>query len=289
MARKKSKKRSSKKSGKKKTNKKEKYPTLELKNQKDIALDFATKVYEKFDKMIKSVVLFGSQSKNTAVSGSDIDIIIIIDDASIKWDQELIAWYREELGKIIKSNPYKKDLHINSIKLTTWWSDILKGDPVVINVLRFGQTLIDFGGFFTPLKVLLQQGKIKSTPESIYTALQRTPMHLSRSRAAELSAIEGLFWAMVDSSQAALMAAKQTPPSPEHIPILLKEIFVDTKNLKISYVQMYRDLYILHRKISHGQITDLKGVEIDKWQERTENFIKVMTGLVKKISEKEKK
>ena len=43
---------------------------------------------------------------------SDIDIIIIIDDASIKWDMELIAWYRQELGKIIQTNPYKKSLHI---------------------------------------------------------------------------------------------------------------------------------------------------------------------------------
>jgi len=261
------------------------FPTLKIVKERDIALDFATKVYQKFDKLIKSIILFGSQVKKTAVSDSDIDIIIIVDDASVIWDQELIAWYREELGKIIKANPYKKELHINSVKLTTWWTDLLRGDPVVINIIRFGEPLIDFGGFFEPLKVLLQQGKIKSTPEAIYTALQRTPTHIARSKSAELGAIEGLYWAMVDSAHAAIMAAKQSPPSPEHIPIMLKELFVDTGNLKMKYPIMYRDLYLLHRKIVHGEITDLKGKEIDEWQTRTEEFVQEMTRLVKKLVE----
>ncbi len=262
------------------------YPTIKLVNEKEIALDFAAKVYKRFDKIIKSIVLFGSQTKNTAVAGSDIDIIIVLDDASIQWDQELIAWYREELGKIVQANPYKKEIHVNSIKLTTWWQDLMRGDPVIINILRFGEPLIDFGGFFSPLKILMQQGKIHSTPEAIYTCLERAPHHLARSRASELGAIEGLYWAAVDSSHAALMSAKQIPPSPEHIPVMLKEVFVDTNKLKMKYAIFYRDLYVLHRHIIHGDISDLKGQEIDDWQSKTEEFVVEMTRLVKEIVEK---
>lgn len=260
-----------------------KSPTINLINERDIAMDFATKVYQKFDKIIKSIVLFGSQVKNTATPTSDIDIIIIIDDASIQWDEELKAWYREELGKIVRANPYRRSLHINSIKLTTWWQDMIRGDPVVINVIRYGEDLIDFGGFFNPLKALLADGKIKSTPEAIYTALQRAPTHLARSKLAELGAIEGLYWAMVDSAHAAIMSAKQSPPSPEHIPIMLKELFVDKKLLKMEQVIDYRDLYVIHRKIIHGEIKDLKGAEIDVWQSKTEEFIKKMTELINEI------
>ena len=68
-----------------------------------------------------------------------------------------MAWYREELGKIITGNPYRKSLHVNTVKLSTWWDDMMKGDPVVINVLRYGDALIDFGGFFNPLKILLKE------------------------------------------------------------------------------------------------------------------------------------
>ena len=117
-------------------------PTLKLKNEHDIAMDFATKVYKKLGRGIKSIILFGSTSKKVRVAGSDIDIIIVIDDASIKWDQELIAWYRQELETIMGMNPYSGNIHINTVKLTTWWEDLVRGDPIVLNILRHGDLYV---------------------------------------------------------------------------------------------------------------------------------------------------
>jgi predicted nucleotidyltransferase/uncharacterized protein (UPF0332 family) len=258
-----------------------KFPTLKIGNRSDIAMDFATKAYKKFNKIVKSIILFGSTTKQTSVAGSDIDIIIVIDDVSINWNSELIAWYREELDKILRANPYKGNLHINTVKLSTWWEDLMRGDPVIINILRYGEAIIDLAGFFEPLKFLLIKGKIKSTPEAIYSCLKRAPIHILRSKTSELNSIEGLYWAMVDSAHAALIAKDVLPPSPEHIPANLKETFVNENRLKMKYVSWYRDLLVLHKKIVHGEISDLKGVEIDRWQERTEEFLKVMAQLVK--------
>ncbi len=260
-------------------------PSLNLKTESEIAMDFATKAYQKFDKMIKSVILFGSISKKNSVAGSDIDIVLLLDDVTINWDQELIAWYRTELEKIVRTNPYKIEIHINTIKLSTWWEDLMRGDPVVINIIRDGRSLIDFGGFFDPLKYLLVQGKIKSTPEAIYSLLQRAPAHITRSRVSELNTIEGLFWSMVDSSQAALIAASVVPSSPENLALDLKENFVNSGRLKMKYVEWYRDLLVLHKKIIHGHITDIKGVDIDKWQDKSEEFLKIMVNLVKELIE----
>ena len=258
-------------------------PTLKLKSERDIATDFAEKVYTSFDKLVKSVILFGSQIKHTNISSSDIDIIIILDDATVQFDEKLIVWYREELGKIIKTNPYKKDLHINTVKLTTWWEDLYKGDPTIINIIRYGEAIIDFAGFFQPFKILLQNGKIRSTPEAMFNILDRVPQHILRSKQAEMSAIEGCYWAMVESAQALLMAIKVLPPSPEHIAILLKEHFVDKKLLKMKYVIALRDLYDLHRKIVHGEIKNLKGKIIDEWQEIANDFFKVVLKLIDEI------
>lgn len=276
------KKENSQKKENKKPNLKE-VPTLQLKSESEIATDFATKAYQKFDKIIKSIILFGSSAKQTSVTGSDIDIIMVIDDVSIKWDEELVAWYREELDKILKRNPYKQSLHINTVKLSTWWEDIMRGDPVVLNVLRYGEAIIDMAGFFEPLKYLLLTGKIKPTPEAIYSSLQRAPEHLLRSKVSELNSIEGLYWCMVDASHAALIAANEFPPSPEHIPGSLKTAFVDSGKLKMKYVVWYRDLLVLHKKIVHGEIKDLKGVEIDEWQQKTEDFLDTMAKLVNDI------
>lgn len=269
-----------------KTTKKTKVKTLNLQTDTDIAIDFGAKAYELFGRLVKSIILFGSVQEKKIQHNSDIDLIVIIDDASVKWDQELIAWYREELDKLIKSNPYMGNLHINTIKLTTWWDDLMKGDPVVLNIIRKGQPVIDHAGFIEPLKYLMLQGKIKSTPEAIYQCMQRSPGHLARSRAAELSAIDGIYWAMVDSAHGALMAANYFPPSPEHVPIDLKEAFVDKGNLKMKYVLWYKEIYDLHKRIDHGEILDLKGVEIDHWQKRADEFLKVMINLVDKIVSK---
>lgn len=258
-------------------------PTLKLKHESDIAMDFALKAYKKFDKAVKSIVLFGSQVKGNSVAGSDIDIIIILDDVAISWDQEMIAWYREELDKILRANPYNQDLHINTIKLSTWWQDLMRGDPVILNVIRYGQALIDLAGFYEPMKFLLSKGAIKSTPEAIYSALQRAPIHLQRSKMSSINAVEGIYWCMVDSAQAALIAAQVAPPSPEHIPVDLKIQFIDKGMLNSKYLTWYRDILILHKKIAHGEIKQLKGVEIDEWQNRAEEFLSIMTGLVKDI------
>lgn len=261
-----------------------------LKTRKDIAMDFAENVQKKFDRMVKASILFGSQTKGrSATVDSDIDIILIVDDASINWDLELVAWYREELGKIISSQKYSKELHINTIKLTTWWNDLLHGDPVVINILRYGEALIDYGGFFNPIKSLLLKGKIRSTPEAAYSALQRAPVHLARSKIAEMSAIEGTYWAMIDSAQAALITAGKIPPSPEHIPELLKENFVDTGMLKMSYIKAMKEIYHLHKTIIHGQLHDIKGKEIDEWQEVAEKFLGEMTRIIDILLENAKK
>ena len=121
---------------------------------------------------------------------------------------------------------------------------------------------------------------VKVLPEAVYTALQRAPMHFQRSRLAALGSIEGLFWAMVDSAQAALMAAKVIPPSPDQVGIQLKETFVSKKLLKDKYADWYIALLIMHKKIAHGEMTEIKGGEIAEWQDRTEEFIKAMVKLV---------
>jgi predicted nucleotidyltransferase/uncharacterized protein (UPF0332 family) len=258
-------------------------PINQFKTDKEIAMDFAERVQKKFDRIVKASVLFGSQARNEASASSDVDIILIIDDASIRWDLELVAWYREELGKVIKEIDYRKELHINTIKLTTFWQDLMMGDPVVINILRYGEALIDYGGFFNPIKTLLLQGKIHSTPEAVYICLERAPIHLARSKASVLSSIEGVYWCIIDAAQACLMTAGKIPPSPEHIPKLLDETFVSRKVLKSSYVNMVSDIYSLHKKISHGEIGHIPGSDIEKWHSAAESFLSEMTRIINDI------
>ena len=272
--------------GKKPKSAKEKSPTLMIAGEREIAADFATKVSNKFDQMIKSIVLFGSSAKQVSTPDSDIDIIIIIDDVSVRWDEELIAWYREELGKIVSANPYAKALHINTVKLSTWWEDMMKGDPVVLNVLRYGDALIDFGGFFNPLRILLKEGKIRTTPESIYTLLQRAPRHMTRAKQSMLAVVDGLYWTMVDAAHAALIAADIMPSSPEAIPKVLTDNFVKTRKLDKKYVDYYSEIHATAKDIVHGKLTSVKGKYLDDWFVKTDAFLGEMAKLVDILIEK---
>lgn len=247
----------------------------------EIAYDFATEAYKKFQNVIKSIVLFGSVAKNLKTQ-NDIDIIIFVDDCTIQWDDELIAWYREELQKILANNKNRDKLHVNTVTLSVFWDEFKTGEPVAINIVRYGKSLIDFGGFFEPLKILLARGKVKPSAEAVYNALRRAPINLSRARYNVYLIMDSLYWAMVDSAHAALMMAEQIAPSPEHIPGLLDEHFVRKKMLNKYYTKLYREIYeIIHSANKTG--IKIPSKKIDEYQREVEKFVSEMTEIVRKL------
>ncbi len=244
-----------------------------------ISYNFAKKVFETFPGIIKSVVLFGSISKAVPTKGSDIDILIIVDDTSISPTRKFIDWYNLELANLIrKSDPR---LHVTSVTLTTFWENILIGEPVAINVLRYGVPLIDTG-YFEPLQFLLAAGRIRPSKEAIYNALTRSPWHLTRANSRILAGITDLYWVMIDSAHAALMAYGQVPPSPEHIEKMLMDAFVSKKLLHKKYVNYYREIWKTAKAIVHGEILRGSGADFDRYRQMAEEFEGKMKALVEK-------
>jgi len=244
------------------------------------AYDLAAKIYKKFGQLVLSVVIFGSAAKAEAKKESDIDIAVIVDNVSQVWDEEVVSYYREELFKIVRAEPGRDRFHMNTVTLSTFWDNVRMGEPAILNMLRYGVALLDLG-FFEPLKYLLLLGRIKPSAEAIYTVLNRTPWHMLRARVKTLSAIEDFYWAMVDSSHAALMTSGYTPPSPEHVSELLDEAFVKHKKLPKLYVDWFNELYALSHNITNHKVEYVTGEQYDKWQKRTAQFVSVMEKLTK--------
>jgi len=259
-----------------------KLPSNILEEDYKIAYSFATKLTKEFSRaeVIKTVAMFGSVAKGRPKPESDIDIIVLVDDASVAWDQEGIAWYNAEIKKIAENIAGGDRLHINTVTLTNFWENMLVGEPVIINILRYGYPLVDVG-IFEPFKALLMSGRLKLTPEAVYTVMSRVPWHTSRARIKLLGAVSDLYWAMVDSAHAPLIQAGFIPPSPEHVGEMLTKAFVNTNKLDKKYVHWYEEIYELAEKIKHNQITEVPGSMYDKMYERAEEFVKVMTKLLK--------
>ena len=270
--------------------KKTKDPELrkDLGESYEIAYDFATKTYQRFQELIKAIALFGSVAKQSVTHTSDIDLLVIIDDCTVQWDNELIAWYRGELATLIAQQEYKNKIHVNTITLTSFWEEVKAGEPVAINVLRYGEPLIDFGGFFEPFKVLLAKGRIRPTPEAVFTTMKRSYDHYHAGRAHLFAIIEEYYWSALDAAHAALMAEGEVPPSPEHVAKFLEDVFVKTKRLDKRYVHYYEDLRELSKKIVHRELKDIDGRMIDNAREKTEKFVKTLTQLTKILIRHEK-
>ena len=88
---------------------------------------------------------------------------------------------------------------------------------------------------------------------------------------------------MVDSAHGALIAAKKLPPSPEQISDMLREEFVSAKLLDMKYVDWYREMYALSKRILHGSTKEISGKEVDIWQKRADEFVGAMAQLIRRL------
>lgn len=254
-----------------------KYPTDDVK----IVNDFAQKIKSELGDFLVAVVLFGSTVKKTAREGSDIDVLVIGDDISFQLTQELIEAYRIITENVI--GEVSKKLHVTSMTFTSFWEYVRAGDPVAINILRDGVALIDTG-FFNPLQMLLKQGRVRPSEESIWRYFGRAPKTLTNSRWHLLQATLDLYWAVIDAAHAALMRKGHVPPSPEHAADVLYEKLVKKKELEEKYVKTMKKFYDLSKQITHREVQHITGDEYDKYLKEASAFVERM----KKFIEEEK-
>ena len=247
----------------------------------DIAKSFAGRVYKEFGKFISGIILFGSVTDASRDQKGDIDILIIIDDVHIVLAPEIMETYKIIVEKAILD--ISRKIHVQTMKLTSFWEYVRSGDPVAVNILRSGIALIDTG-FFDPLQLLLYQGRIRPSRESIYTYFNMSFASFNSAERHLFAAMLDLYWSAIDATHAALMRIGEVPPSPEFAAEMLREKMVKKGYLSSKQALLMNDLYFLSRRILHNEINKISGREYDKYKERTEEYIKE----IKKFIEKRK-
>lgn len=249
-------------------------------NKKDyeIARQFAKRVYNEFGTFISALVLFGSVAYKKEKPG-DIDVMIVVDDVRVNLSSEILETYRVIVEKaIINTSP---KIHVQTMKLSTFWEYMRAGDPVAINILRTGIALIDTG-FFDPLQALLDSGRIRPTKESIQTYFSMAYSSLSSARSHLLGAVLDLYWAVINSAHSALMRIGEIPPSPEEVADKVKERFYKTKKIKLKHVNFVRRIYTFSRNILNKRIVEVDAGEYEKLKKETEEFVKLMKKIIEK-------
>ncbi len=261
--------------GRKTNENKIKYPTEDL----QLAQKFAELLSKELGEFLSGVIVFGSSVRRESTVKSDIDVLVLTDDTKFSITEPLVEGYRIIVENTMMMVTPK--LHVTSMTFTAFWEHVRAGDPVIVNILRDGVALFD-RGFFEPLQALLQQGRIRPSEESIWKYYGRSPRTLLNSRWHVLQATLDLYWAVIDSSHAAIMRRGEVPPTPEHVADILDRFFVKHKLLEKKYVETMRKFYVIQKKITHREIREISGPEYEKLYLEAEDFVKRMRVLIEK-------
>jgi len=244
-----------------------------------VARSFTRRLRNEFGKFLKASVLFGSAARQIKGPKGDIDVLVIVDDLSIRMTEEVIGAYKIIVEKTIAKVSTR--LHVTSMTLTSFWEYSRVGDPVVVNILRDGVPIYD-EGFFEPLQALLIQGRVRPTKESVWTYFGRAPRTLVNSRWHVLQATLDLYWAVIDAAHAALMHVGVIPPTPEHVDDMLREKLVEKRLLEARYAETMNKFYKLMKKITHREVKQIEGSEYEKLLKEAEDFVKKIREFIEK-------
>jgi len=246
---------------------------------------------KKFEKYIISYVAAGSLFRGE--KSNDIDVYIIVDDTDVKRMSR--TELRDKLGAIIRGmgaqaaelTGIKKQFHIQTYILTDFWDSVKDAHPVIFTLLRDGVPLYD-RGVFMPWKLLLKMGRIKPSQEAIEMQMDIGERLVERTRFKLLSIVgEDLYYAVLNSAQAALMLYGIAPPTPRETIKLLDKIFVkQEKMLEKKYVDMLEKIFNYYKDIEHRKIKEVSGKDIDDLLKDSEDYLKRIKKLFEQIRKK---
>ncbi len=257
------------------------YPTDDY----QLAEKFSLYLKKELGDFVKAIILFGSaartvehkQSAEKGLHPHDIDVLIIVNDLTMVMSPEVVEAYR-----VITENTAAKisrRLHITTMKLTSFWEYVRNGDPVAVNMLRDGVPLQDVG-IFEPLQMLLFQGRIRPTKESMWNYYARAPATMANANWHVLQATIDLYWAVVDAAHAALMKMGEVPPSPGHVADLIQSRLVKPGFVAKKHADTMKFFYELTKKITHREIRDISGKEFDHYKTMAHDFINAMKNVI---------
>ncbi|MFT4250274.1 MAG: hypothetical protein ACMXYD_02855 [Candidatus Woesearchaeota archaeon] len=241
----------------------------------DAAYNFTKLAHKELGDLLRAAILFGSATHKE--NPGDIDILLIIDDIQIAFTQEMQAAYEVITRNCVSSVSDK--LHVTTLRFSNFWEYVRTADPIITTVLRDGKPLLDTG-FFAPLQLLLQQGRIRPSHEAIWAYYAKAPQSLINSKWKMLLAVIDLYWAAIDAAHAALMYSGVVPQTPEHVAGLLEEHLVRKGLLEQHYPAVLEKLYRLQKDIYARRVEVLSGARIDELYAETDGFVKRLRKII---------
>jgi len=238
---------------------------------------FAEEIAGKYKDLVKAVWLVSEGESHTA--------IVLLDDTNVQ-DVLILDTAKDELALTAKriSRESGADLETVFYTLTDYWALIRHGSPVAFSEIREGIPIYDPSGFFTPIKKLLEQGRIPGTKEAMKNLLEEAPIRLLRIERIRMDQMAfELLSAVADAGQAPLLLIGVSPPVPREVAEKLKIHFVDKGLLEPEYVRYCDDVIKYYKAVEHKEIEHITGEDLDALLEKSTKFIERMEKLMREL------
>jgi uncharacterized protein (UPF0332 family) len=248
----------------------------------EAAKAFAEEIAKKYSEVVKAVWLVTEGGSNTA--------IVLLDDTNTQ-DVMTLELVKGELPLIAKRIEKENGVCVELVfyTLTDYWALIRHGSPVTFSEIREGIPVYDPSGFFTPIKKLLEQGRIPGTKEAMKNLLEEAPLRLLRIERLHLTRIvDELASAVVDSGQAPLLLIGVSPPVPRELADKLRLHFVDKGLLEPEYPKYCERIVAFAKAIEHKELEHVKGEDIDELMENAIRFVGRMEKLMRELLKEQK-
>lgn len=250
--------------------------------------EYSVKVREKFGKYVKAVVIFGSFARGNYTVGSDIDVLIILDDTES--DKGIDQALRDSLHNQMQDLASKidKEMHVQLHTLTEFWDYIRNGDALFFNYLRTGIPVYD-GGFYKPMNRLLVSGAIKPSQEAIFKSIDGAKSYLTKVADYMNWAIERMYRAATWSANAYLMAAGMPPAEVTELAPVLTRYFVEPGTMPAEHVQALDEVIKLQKGIEHGEVKNLTPEKVAEVKKKCDGLVAYMETQVNDLMRGRKK
>jgi uncharacterized protein (UPF0332 family) len=243
---------------------------------------FAEEIAAKYKEYVKAVWL--------VTEGDSHSAIVLLDDTIVQ-DIMALDVVRNELPLIAKRIEKEKGTTIEVVfyTLTDYWALIRHGSPVTFSEIREGIPIYDPSGFFTPIKKLLEQGRIPGTKEAMSNLLEEAPLRLLRIEKIRMDQMAfELLSAVADAGQAPLMLIGVSPPVPREVADKLRVHFVDKGLLEPEYPRYCDDVIKYYKAVEHKEIEHITGEDLEMLLDKATKFVERMEKLMRELLKEQK-
>lgn len=215
-----------------------------------VAERFSNAARQKLGSMVKGVAVIGSIARGDFKPGSDIDVLVVIDDTQRDVPEELKEKLLAMLNDIGKKIDKKMQIQIHT--LTEIFQFAKDGDNIVYNFLRHMKVVYD-GGVLKPMQKLLSAGEIKPTKESVMRSMEGADFYMKKVVQYVEWIVERYYRAVTWASNAFVMSLGEHPASPPEIPLVLKK-HADQGVLPPEVPAIAAEVIAIHKAVEHGDL-----------------------------------